>query len=137
MPALWTRCRHLQCNSRRFILSQDQDSRHPFPRPFQREVDSGKTYRASYFKDPTFDALRLIEPVAQKHNLTLVEVAVRWIVHHSSLRIKNGRDGVFIGVSSYAQLKGNLNDLEKGPLSDEVVRVPDEAWLIAKAKTPN
>lgn len=97
----------------------------------------GPLYRAAYFRDSTFDALRLIAPIAQKHNLTLLEVALRWVVHHSALRIKNGRDGVIIGVSSYAQLEGNLSDLEKGPLPDEVVRVLDEAWLITKAKSPN
>lgn len=64
-------------------------------------------------------------------------MALRWVVHHSALRIKNGRDGVIIGVSSYFQLEGNLNDLEKGPLPDEVVKVLDEAWLITKATTPN
>ena len=34
----------------------------------------GVVSRKRYFKDATFDALRLIEPVVQKHNLTLLEV---------------------------------------------------------------
>lgn len=97
----------------------------------------GPLYRKRYFQDATFDALRLIESVAQKHNLTLLEVALRWVVHHSALRIKNGRDGVVIGVSSFAQLESNLSDLEKGPLPDEVVKVLDEAWLITQPTTPN
>lgn len=95
-------------------------------------------YRKRYFKDATFEALRLIEPVVQKHNLTLLETALRWCVHHSALNMKNGgRDGVIIGVSSFAQLESNLRDLEKGPLPDEVVNALDEAWLIAKPTTPN
>lgn len=48
-----------------------------------------------------------------------------------------GRDGVIIGVSSFSQLEGNLKDLEKGPLPDEVVKTLDDAWLITKATTPN
>ena len=101
-------------------------------------ASSGKLYRERYFKDATFDALRLIEPVAQKHNLTLLEIALRWCVHHSALNMKNGgRDGVIIGVSSFEQLKSNLTDLEKGPLPDEVVEVLDKAWLVAKPTTPN
>lgn len=104
---------------------------------FSEKSTLGPYYRTRYFKDPTFDALRLIEPVAHKHNLTLLEVAFRWVVHHSALRIKNGRDGVVIGVSSYSQLESNLNDLEKGPLPDEVVKVLDEAWLITKATCQN
>lgn len=43
---------------------------------------------------------------------------------------------MIIGVSSFAQLEGNLNDLEKGPLPDEVVKVLDEAWLITKPIAP-
>lgn len=96
-------------------------------------------YRERYFKDATFDALRIIEPVAEKHNLTLLEIALRWCIHHSELktRVKGGNDGVIIGVSSYAQLESNLRDLEKGPLPEEVVKVLDEAWAVSKATTPN
>jgi aflatoxin B1 aldehyde reductase len=99
----------------------------------------GKMYRDRYFKDSTFEALRLIEQVAEKHNLTLLEIALRWCIHHSALktRVKGGNDGVIIGVSSLKQLEGNLQDLEKGPLPDNVVHALDEAWLIAKPTTPN
>ncbi|KAL1956369.1 hypothetical protein VTO42DRAFT_7352 [Malbranchea cinnamomea] len=98
----------------------------------------GTNYRQRYFKEATFDALRIIEPVAQKYNLTLIEVALRWMLHHSALDIKpGGRDGLIIGVSSFKQLEQNLAELEKGPLPDEVVKALDEAWLVAKATTAN
>ena len=101
-------------------------------------AQSGAMYRKRYFKDATFEALRMIEPVAQKHNLTLLEVALRWCVHHSALKMTNGgRDGVIIGVSSQSQLESNLKDLEKGPLPEEVVKTLDEAWLVTKPTTPN
>ncbi|OCK75605.1 aflatoxin B1 aldehyde reductase member 2 [Lepidopterella palustris CBS 459.81] len=95
----------------------------------------GSMYRDRYFKDATFDALGVVESVAQKHNLTLLEIALRWCVHHSELktRIKGGNDGIIIGVSSFAQLGSNLADLEKGPLPEEVVKALDEAWMIAKS----
>ncbi|KAK4557032.1 hypothetical protein LTR86_006013 [Recurvomyces mirabilis] len=98
----------------------------------------GKMYRQRYFKDATFDALRIIEPVVQEHNLTLLETAFRWLTHHSQLNIKDGgNDGIIIGVSSEQQLEQNLKDLEKGPLPEEVLKVLDEAWLIAKPTTAN
>lgn len=98
----------------------------------------GANYRKRYFNDATFDALRLIEETARKHELTLLEIALRWCVHHSALKMEDGgRDGVIIGVSSFSQLEGNLKDLEKGPLPDEVVKTLDDAWLITKATTPN
>ena len=98
----------------------------------------GEMYRARYFKDATFDALRMIEPVAKKHNLTLLEIALRWCTHHSALKMQDGgTDGVIIGVSSFEQLESNLKDLEKGPLPEEVVKVLDEAWMITKPTTQN
>jgi aflatoxin B1 aldehyde reductase len=97
----------------------------------------GEMYRSRYFKNANFEALKLVEGVAQKHNLTLLEIALR-CVHHSELktRAKGGNDGVIVGVSSFSQLESNLADLEKGPLPEEVVNVLDEAWMIAKASAP-
>lgn len=104
----------------------------------------GRMYRKRYFKDSTFEALHVIEPVVAKHNLTLIETALRWVVHHSALDINTGsgsggggRDGIIIGVSNFQQLQNNLTDLEKGPLPDEVVQALDEAWLIAKPHCPD
>jgi aflatoxin B1 aldehyde reductase len=98
----------------------------------------GEMYRSRYFKNANFEALKLVEGVAQKHNLTLLEIALRWCVHHSKLktRAKGGNDGVIVGVSSFSQLESNLADLEKGPLPEEVVSALDEAWMIAKASAP-
>ncbi|PYI06851.1 aflatoxin B1-aldehyde reductase GliO-like protein [Aspergillus sclerotiicarbonarius CBS 121057] len=99
---------------------------------------SGELYRKRYFKDATFDALRIIEPVVEKHGLTLPETAFRWIRHHSALNIKdNGRDGIIVGVSSLAQLENNLKDIQKGPLPEEVVEALDKAWLVTKPSAPN
>ncbi|KAK0659570.1 Aflatoxin B1 aldehyde reductase member 2 [Lasiodiplodia hormozganensis] len=98
----------------------------------------GNMYRARYFKDATWEALRIIEPVVKKHNLTMLETAFRWLTHHSALNIKDGgNDGVIIGVSSFEQLQGNLSEFGKGPLPDEVLKALDEAWLAAKPTTPN
>ena len=105
---------------------------------YSDQAPSGASYRTRYFKDATFDALRIIEPVVAKHGLTLAETALRWLHHHSLLNMKDGgRDGVIIGVSSFDQLKSNLADLEKGPLPDEVVKALDDAWLVAKPTTTN
>ena len=105
-----------------------------------RYSDSGgtcKLYRDRYFKDTTFRALQLVEGAVEKHGLTMIETALRWCVHHSQLRIKDGNDGIIIGVSSAQQLEENLTNLEKGPLPDEVIKALDEAWLIAKVDTVN
>lgn len=98
----------------------------------------GQMYRQRYFKDATFDALRLIEPVVEKHGLTMPETAFRWVHHHSALNMTgNGRDGIVLGVSSLAQLETNLENVQKGPLPQEVVDALDQAWLVAKSTAPD
>ncbi|KAI9369196.1 NADP-dependent oxidoreductase domain-containing protein [Aspergillus egyptiacus] len=104
---------------------------------YSDKAASGSLYRQRYFRDATFEALSVIEPVVQKHGLTLPETAFRWLHHHSGLNIKDGRDGIIIGVSSFSQLESNLEDVQKGPLPEEVVEALDKAWLITKPTTPN
>lgn len=75
----------------------------------------------------------------KKHDLTLIETALRWIIHHSKLntdRSKGGNDGIIVGVSSVKQLEGNIKDLEKGPLPDEVVETLDKAWEVVGGSCP-
>ena len=44
----------------------------------------------------------------------------------------DGNDGLVIGISSLSQLESNLDNVEKGPLPEEVLEVLDEAWKITK-----
>ncbi|KAH7325880.1 NADP-dependent oxidoreductase domain-containing protein [Stachybotrys elegans] len=97
----------------------------------------GSNYRNRYFRESTFRSLQVVEAAAEKHNLTMIETALRWMVHHSKLRVKDGNDGILIGVSSVDQLENNLDNLEKGPLPEEVVQALDEAWQISKADSTN
>jgi aflatoxin B1 aldehyde reductase len=102
---------------------------------FSDVAASGRLYRDRYFRESTFRALQVIEQAVQKAGLTMIETALRWVVHHSALKIKDGNDGVIIGVSSLEQLDQNLTLLEKGPLPEELVKALDEAWAISKADT--
>ncbi|XDG03817.1 hypothetical protein ABKA04_003432 [Annulohypoxylon sp. FPYF3050] len=105
---------------------------------FSTKSSTGTNYRNRYFKESTFKALQTIEKAVEKHpDLTLIEVALRWVVHHSQLKIKDGNDGILIGVSSHDQLVSNLDNLEKGPLPEDIVQALDEAWKIAKVDAPN
>lgn len=105
---------------------------------FSDTAASGRLYRDRYFRDATFRALQVVERAVEAAGLTMVETALRWVVHHSALKVAgvgDGNDGVIIGVSGLEQLEGNLADLEKGPLPEEVVKALDEAWAINKADT--
>jgi len=96
----------------------------------------GKGYRHRYWNEAYFSALEKIEEAAKKHDLTLAEVALRWVSHHSLLKREHG-DAILIGASSLKHIEQNLVDLEKGPLPEEVVKTLDEAWNSVKgAATP-
>ncbi|KAG6354404.1 hypothetical protein INS49_004421 [Diaporthe citri] len=102
---------------------------------FSDSYKYGKLYRDRFLNKANMEALKIAEEATQKHNLTLLETAMRWVIHHSALKTRNkgGNDGVVIGVSNFQQLQGNLKDFEKGPLPEDVVEALDRAWLVAKA----
>lgn len=96
----------------------------------------GDRYRERYFKDGVFRALQIAEQAVDKAGLTLIETALRWMVHHSGLNVIGGNDGIIIGVSSVEQLESNLDNVEKGPLPAEVVQALEEAWHASKQDAP-
>ncbi|KAK9242225.1 NADP-dependent oxidoreductase domain-containing protein [Lipomyces tetrasporus] len=104
---------------------------------FSAKTSQGALYRSRYFKDVYWDAVSLVQPVAEKHGLALLEIALRWLVHHSQLKLgtSNGLvgDGIIIGVSSLEQLQDNINAIESGPLPEDVVVALDAAWKVVKS----
>nr|RBR01993.1 hypothetical protein FVER53263_03002 [Fusarium verticillioides] len=104
---------------------------------FSDQSKIGTAYRQRYFRESTFKALKAIEEATEKNGLSMLETALRWIIHHSGLKVTNGNDGIIIGMSNIQQLEQNLELVEKGPLPDEVVKALDQAWLYSKADTAN
>ncbi|KAJ7058492.1 Aldo/keto reductase [Mycena amicta] len=103
---------------------------------FDPEGQQGQSYRKRYWNEPHFAALAKLQPVIEKHQLTMAEVALRWMSHHSLLKREHG-DAVIIGASSLAHIEQNLVDLEKGPLPEDVVEALNEAWLSVKGCASN
>ena len=94
--------------------------------------------RDRYFKDSTFEALGELKEAADRHGISMIEVALRWLVHHSKLNMKDGgNDGVIIGVSKLDHVSSNLDGLEKGPLADDVLAALDRVWTIVKPEAGN
>lgn len=98
---------------------------------FDPERSQGKNYKRRYWNDHHFKALEIIREASEKANLTMSEVALRWVSHHSLLKREYG-DSILIGASSLEHIEQNLIDLEKGPLPDDVVKALDDAWLLVK-----
>lgn len=105
---------------------------------FSKSVSYGKMYQDRYFKQSVLDALAIVEPVAKKHEIPLIEVALRWCVHHSKLKMRSdgGNDGIILGISSFQQLEQNVEACEQGPLPEEVVEALDKAWERARGDAP-
>ncbi|OCH95583.1 Aldo/keto reductase [Obba rivulosa] len=91
-------------------------------------LGKASNYRKRYWNEPYFKALAAINAVAEKYNLTLAEIALRWVSHHSLMKREFG-DSILIGASSLKHIEQNLVDLEKGPLPEEVVQVLGDAWI--------
>ncbi|PHH76041.1 hypothetical protein CDD82_4159 [Ophiocordyceps australis] len=97
----------------------------------------GSMYRARYFRESTFGALQIIEAAVDAQGLSMIEAALRWMVHHSKLDMKLGKNGILLGMSSIEQLESNLDNVEKGPLPQDVVDAMDKAWALAKVDMPH
>ncbi|KAG9002384.1 hypothetical protein FRB93_011501 [Tulasnella sp. JGI-2019a] len=114
--------------SGKFLSLKDAETAEKGSR-FDKDLPGGKIYSHWYAHDGVIQAVGVVHKAAAKKNLTLIEVALRWLQHHSVLR--EGIDGVILGVSSLAQLESNIGDSEKGPLPDSVLVAIEEAWKIA------
>ncbi|KAK9470764.1 NADP-dependent oxidoreductase domain-containing protein [Dipodascopsis tothii] len=101
----------------------------------------GKQYRARYFRSSYWEALDVLEAAVKETGIPLYEMALRWMVHHSALRIGGPHDvsgdGIIIGISSKEQLATNLDSLEKGPLPQAALDALDKAALAVKLDSPN
>ena len=94
----------------------------------------GKMYMARYWDDAYFGALDIVKPGAEKHGLTMAEVALRWMAHHSLLG-KEYPDAIHLGASSTKHIEQSMKDLEKGPLPEDMVTALDQVWDRVKSLT--
>lgn len=113
---------------------RDQEDFEPGSR-FDSKGSSGALHRQRYWNDAYFDALETITLAAKKYALTVAEVALRWLKHHSRLQASLG-DAIIIGASNIRQLEGNLTDLEKNSLPDDVVEAVEKAWSVLQGVAP-
>ena len=61
----------------------------------------------------------------KSRNMTSMEVAVRWIAHHSALA---DEDGIILGASKTEQIRESVAMIRKGPLSREVLESAESIW---------
>ncbi len=66
----------------------------------------GNFYISRY--TPTVLPVRELKSTAEAHGINLAEVAVRWLMHHSQMRV--GDHGIIVGASKIEQLEKSLQD---------------------------
>ena len=71
-------------HSGRYKKDQDPETGSRFDT--SKGTSQAANYKARYWKDEYFQALDLVEAEAKKHGLTLAEVALRWVNHHSMMK---------------------------------------------------
>ncbi|KAJ4287546.1 hypothetical protein N0V90_012249 [Kalmusia sp. IMI 367209] len=114
--------------------TRDQTDFEPGSR-FDPGTLTAMTHRPRYWNDLYFDGIEEVRAEADKHALTLAEVALRWLSWHSRLE-KNRGDAVIVGASSIKHLEQNLEDLEKGSLPKDVVQALDSAYSKIRGIAP-
>ncbi|KAI0345670.1 aflatoxin B1-aldehyde reductase [Trametopsis cervina] len=93
---------------------------------------------ASFFTTrypPMAETVKRLQDVARKHDLTLTEVAYRWLQWHS--RMIPSDAGVIIGASTVEQFEAAVVDSSKGPLPQEVVDACQQTWLDVRGIAKN
>lgn len=89
----------------------------------------GKHVRRAFEADDLTNAMRKFDSDVKERGLTPLEVAIRWVVHHSAL---GDDDAVILGASKAAQVKETVAMTRKGPLPDEFVMLAEELWAAVK-----
>lgn len=82
--------------------------------------ESKHKYFVNTFDKPEMhDKIRSLNATCQEFGLSLAEVCLRYLMHHSKLG--NG-DAIILGAKRLQQLEANVEDCRKGPLPQAMVK---------------
>lgn len=89
----------------------------------------GRFAKSGYAAPGVAAAMKKFVAGCKVHGLSPVEVASRWIAHHSAL---GDKDSIVLGASKLAQVGDTVGNIGKGPLPAPVVALTDELWDAVK-----
>lgn len=95
--------------------------------PASGRFSSNQQYTDRYWKADYFDVLERLTAACAKHDLSLTNAALCWLIHHSKMSAKDG-DGIILGASKLTHLQENLAHVSGGKLADEIVEIFDQGW---------
>ncbi|KAI0973759.1 putative oxidoreductase [Xylaria arbuscula] len=85
----------------------------------------GKPFQKMYGSTDVLEATKRFDVETRAQGLSPLEVAVRWIFHHSKL---TDDDAVLLGASKVEQLAESVAFIRKGPLPDAAVLLANDLW---------
>ncbi|MHB1319208.1 MAG: aldo/keto reductase [Anaerolineae bacterium] len=88
-------------------------------------LGESEAYFERYWKDANFRALARLEEIAKQAGVTMVELALRWLLAQDAI------DSILLGARTPEHLATNLAALD-GTLDAATVTACDEAWEIVK-----
>jgi aryl-alcohol dehydrogenase-like predicted oxidoreductase len=91
---------------------------------------AGDQYRARYWNDAQFEAVRDLAAIASQAGLTLLELAFRWLLGRPTV------GAVLLGASSPDQLAANLAAADGEPVGADVEAACDEVWARLRGAPP-
>jgi aryl-alcohol dehydrogenase-like predicted oxidoreductase len=79
-------------------------------------------YYKRYWSDENFDAVEKLTKIAESHNMTLLQLAMKWCVSQGCVT------SVISGVSRLEQIEQNIACADGDPLSAEILGECNEVW---------
>jgi 1-deoxyxylulose-5-phosphate synthase len=99
------------------------------PSPGTR-FDINKLHLDRYWHPAYFEAVQVLSDVASRANLSLQELAFRWLL------TQNAVDSIIVGASRLDQLQENLKACRGPHLNEEVLNECDAVWAKLRGITP-
>ena len=88
-------------------------------------------YRGRYWKDDYFDVLQQLKTKSVELNISLIDIAMSWLVNHSMMDSTRG-DAIILGASKIEQLDQNLNSMTAEALDQSLLDILDAGWEFIK-----
>jgi aflatoxin B1 aldehyde reductase len=95
----------------------------------------GKYMNNLYNKPSYIAASKKFQATCEARGISPAGAAYRWMRYHSALKQEFG-DGLVIGASSKTQLSHSLEEMERGPLDDDLVGELESLWDVVKDDAP-
>ncbi|KAI4263557.1 MAG: hypothetical protein L6R42_001296 [Xanthoria sp. 1 TBL-2021] len=89
----------------------------------------GKAAQGIFGAEDLRTATKEFDSKLKPYNISSVEVAIRWIAHHSAL---GDEDGIILGASKVEQIRQTVGMIKNGPLPEDVLDIAEGLWHAVK-----